>query len=256
MPLLHWHLRRQGWEAVPAASRDFVGNEFRRNAALNLWRTGELLRLLWRFQAQGVPILPFKGPTLAAYAYGDLSLRQFNDLDLLLRPDDLAAGRDVLLAEGYTPQLNLPAARQVDHLREIGQAAYYRRRDASLVELHSRVTPRRFHFPLGQEELWGRVESLQLQGETVRTLSAEDSLLVLSVHGAKHLFSCLGWVSDLAALLLSRPALDLAQALGLRPRTALRALASPGPLPGVPAAARSAPARGGPAAARTPQPET
>jgi hypothetical protein len=35
---------------------------------------------------------------------------------------------------------------------------------------------------------------------------------VLAVHGAKHLFGCLGWVSDLAALLRARPTLDLAVA--------------------------------------------
>jgi hypothetical protein len=213
LPLLHWHLQRQGWEAVPAAHRDSLRDEFRRNAALNLVRTGELLNLLRQFRARGIPVLPFKGPTLGAYAYGNLSLRQFIDLDLLFRSDDLASGQDLLLAEGYTSGLALPAARQADYLRAIGQVPFYRKRDASLVELHSRVTPRRFFFPLGLDELWGRAELLPLQGEMVRVLSAEDLLLVLSAHGAKHLFAYLGWVSDLAAVIQSRPTLDLAQAL-------------------------------------------
>jgi hypothetical protein len=140
-------------------------------------------------------------------------LRQFNDLDLLLRPEDLAVGQDLLVAEGYTPGLDLPEARWSDYLRALGQAPFYRQWDASLVELHSRVTPRSFFFPLGLKELWDRTEVLPLQGEMVRVLSAEDLLLVLCVHGAKHLFACLGWVSDLAALILSRPTLDVELAL-------------------------------------------
>jgi hypothetical protein len=212
LPLLHWHLQHQGWEAVPATPRDFLGHQFRRNTALNLLRAGVLVRLIGQFRAHGIAVLPFKGPTLAAYAYGNLSLRRFNDLDLLLRPEDMAAGQDVLLAEGYRPHLDLPAARRSDYFRALGQAPFYRQRDASLVELHARVTPRHFHFPLGLNELWGRVESLPLHGEAVPVLAAEDLLLVLAVHGAKHLFVCLGWISDLAALLLSHPALDLARA--------------------------------------------
>jgi hypothetical protein len=198
---------------VPAAHRDSVRDEFRQNAVLNLVRTGELLRLLRKFQARGISVLPFKGPTLAAYAYGSVSLRQFNDLDLLLRSEDLAAGQELLLTEGYTSDLELPAARRSDYLRAIGQVPFSRKQDASLVELHSRVMPRYFFFPPGLEEFWDRTELLDLQGEKVRVLSAEDLLLVLSVHGVKHLFSCLGWVSDLAALILSRPTLDVAKAL-------------------------------------------
>ena len=213
LPLLHWHLQRQEWTAVPATHRDSLRDDFRRNAVLNLVRTRELLSLLKKFQARGIPVLPFKGPTLAAYAYGDLSLRQFNDLDLLLRPEDLSTGKELLLAEGYRSGLNLPAARQSDYLRALGQVPFYHQRDASLVELHSRVMPHHFFFPLDLEELWSRAELLSLQGEVVRVLSAEDLLLVLSAHGAKHRFASLGWVSDLAALIRSRPTLDVERAL-------------------------------------------
>jgi hypothetical protein len=213
LPLLHEHLQRQGWEAVPAPTREALREEFRHNTARNLWRTGELLRLLERLRARGIPALPFKGPTLAAYAYGSVALRQFNDLDLLLRPRDVAGAQEVLLAEGYTPGLEFSAARQAEYLRVIGQVPFARREDGSLVELHARLMPRHFHFPLGLEELWGRAETLTLLGRAVPVLSAEDLLLVLSAHGAKHVFASLGWVSDLAALLHNRPP-DLGQALG------------------------------------------
>ena len=42
----------------------------------------------------------------------------------------------------------------------------------------------------------------------VRTLSPEDLLLILCVHGAKHLWSQLGWISDVAELVRGHPSAD------------------------------------------------
>ena len=39
----------------------------------------------------GVAAIPFKGPTLAAYAYGSTALRRFGDLDLLVRENRVVA---------------------------------------------------------------------------------------------------------------------------------------------------------------------
>jgi putative nucleotidyltransferase-like protein len=63
-----------------------------RNLRKNLLVTGELVILLRLFVKHGVNVIPFKGPTLAALAYGDLGLREFGDLDLLIaRPDFMMA---------------------------------------------------------------------------------------------------------------------------------------------------------------------
>jgi len=47
--------------------------------------TGELVRLLEAFRNRGIQALPFKGPLLAAQLYGDRALREFSDLDILVR---------------------------------------------------------------------------------------------------------------------------------------------------------------------------
>jgi hypothetical protein len=213
LPLLHWHLNEADGDVVPAAVWSALHEAFHRNAGLNLWRTGELLRLLDRLEQRGVAAIPFKGPTLAAYAYGSLSLRRFLDLDLLVRPADLPAAGEVLRGEGYVPGLGLPPDRQRSYLEAIGQLPFWRPGDASLVELHTRLMPRHYHFPLGVDELARRLETLPLQGRQVRVLSAEDLLLVLCGHGAKHLFALLSWVADVAALVTRRPPPDLALAL-------------------------------------------
>src|SRR5262245_10666576 len=83
MPLLYFTLKNTCLEAVPKAVLDQLRNYFYTNAAHNVFLTTELLKLLTLFEAHGIPAIPFKGPVLAASVYGNLSLRQFGDLDIL-----------------------------------------------------------------------------------------------------------------------------------------------------------------------------
>src|SRR5262245_9947230 len=85
-PLLCWHANRLGPVGVPPAILDQLRDEFLWNAQHNLVLTGELLQLLQLFEGEGIRALSFKGPTLTAFAYGNLALRVFNDLDLLVWP--------------------------------------------------------------------------------------------------------------------------------------------------------------------------
>jgi hypothetical protein len=51
------------------------------------------------------------------------------------------------------------------------------------------------------ECLWERLKPTSLAGKEVLTFSPEDLLLILCVHGAKHLWTNLIWVCDVAELL-------------------------------------------------------
>jgi hypothetical protein len=76
------------------------------------------------------------------------------------------------------------------------------------VELHWEVSPAPFaSVPLG-EDAWERAHSVTLLGAEVKCLAPEDLLLALAVHGTKHLWERLAWVSDVAALVNSQPGLD------------------------------------------------
>jgi hypothetical protein len=199
--LLWWHLNRADPAAVPEPIRDDLRRWFHDNACRNLLLTGDLLRLLELFASHAVRAVPFKGPTLAAYAYGNLALRQFVDLDLLLDPADLPRARRLLEQEGYRTGLPLPPAEEDAYLASIGQVPFVKDGRSRMVELHARIAPRDFHFPLGLERLWPRLRPLSLNGKEVAALAGEDLLLVLCAHGAKHRWRSLGWVCDVAELL-------------------------------------------------------
>jgi hypothetical protein len=60
----------------------------------------QLLQTLELLRESGIQTVPFKGPALAVQAYGDLSLRQYDDLDLLIHEADVPRAYQLLIANG------------------------------------------------------------------------------------------------------------------------------------------------------------
>ena len=75
----------------------------------------------------------------------------------------------------------------------------------TLVELHWAFIPHRFSVPLQISAFWDRAVSISLAGREVPSLCTEDLLLVLCIHGAKHSWSRLSLVADVAWLIARRP---------------------------------------------------
>src|SRR6185369_4684982 len=73
------------------------------NAARNTVLTAELCRLINLFRDEEIEAIAYKGPALALFAYGDVALRRFVDLDVIVRKSDVLKAREILLKEGYTP---------------------------------------------------------------------------------------------------------------------------------------------------------
>jgi hypothetical protein len=208
IPLLYGYLVQTPAGSVPATVLDPLRDRFDNNGRRSLFLTGELLKCLDVLNGHGIPAIPFRGPVLAAIAYGDFALRQFDDLDLLLHEQDACRARDLLVSLGYQSEFQLNRAQEAAFLRS--QSHFKVTRDAGLlnVELHWRMAEDYFSFPLDVQQLWQRLEVVSVAGRDIKTLSAEDLLLTLCVHGAKHLWARLQWLSDVARLIDARQEMD------------------------------------------------
>lgn len=67
-----------------------------------------------------------------------------------------------------------------------------------------------FSFRLDRPQFWQRLRTVAISGTEVKALAPEDLLLVLCVHGAKHVFEQLKWIGDLGELLRRHPNFDWA----------------------------------------------
>lgn len=217
-PLLFWHLNAVGHDAVPSAALDQLRRDFYANVQHSLCLARELLKLLQLFAAQGIRALSFKGPLLAATAYGNLSLRQFRDLDILVQKQDLFRARDLLLAQGYQTKAQLDDKSEAGYL----QSKYYIfvRADGRVrVDLQWQIVGKSFRFPLYIERVWERLQPVSFAGATVLHFPPEDLLLILCVHGSKHLWRKLKWVCDVAELIRVHRGMDWGHALDQARRT-------------------------------------
>src|SRR5205085_1153465 len=96
---------------------------YRANAARAIQLTDALFDLLDRFAKAHIQAIPFKGPTLAATAYGDLSLRQAGDLDLLVHRSDIVRAADLLEALGHRPFFPTSTPREAQYLGRLRGSA-------------------------------------------------------------------------------------------------------------------------------------
>jgi hypothetical protein len=220
VPLLYHQLQTVASDSIPAPALAELRGRMVANAWRNLALTRELLALLDALGSRGIAALPYKGPALAAMAYGSVTLRQFADLDILVPRRRIADARAALLARGYR---DAPA--DVDPCVPITKRSHYQHamvRDADRVrvELHWAFAPRYLRFALEPGEL--TVEPSPLGPVMISAIAPPDLLLLLCVHGGRHLWTRLCWICDLAELLSARPdarwqsALDRATALGAR----------------------------------------
>ena len=174
--------------------------KYNSNAARNLLLARELCGIVERLEADGVNAIAYKGPAQAAEVYGDLRLRSFVDLDILVRRRDVPKARQLLRACGYLPRLSLTPSQEEALARSECDEVFVGGDGKIYVELHWTVVPPYFSFPLDTESLFARAKEIELGGARVRAPSPEDLLLIVCVNGAKDLWRKLEAVCCVARL--------------------------------------------------------
>lgn len=197
VPLVGASIVGLGGESVPSGWRERAVRRRHVTLRINAHLAETLIDILDGLEAAGVEAMPVKGLVLAEGLYGDVAARPCADLDVLVRPADLARSGDVLRAIGFG-QRALPRYKALVH--EFHEPAWGRGEGPEHVrlELHWALwadSERR----LGTDGLWDRSVTGSLLGHPVRTLSIEDTLLHLAIHRTRSALR-LRWLVDVAEL--------------------------------------------------------
>jgi hypothetical protein len=205
LPLLYQGLQKANQGLLPEGA-GVIRDAYRSNAHRNLHLAKTALQLSELLHQQGVESLLIKGPATAVLAYADLSLRSFVDLDLLIRPRDFFLSHQALLDHGWQPALSLQEKELRWLLRGDKDLSYHQK--GLNLELHWNIAEKGIAYPLRESDLWEDLQSFPLLDRQVRTLSRENFLLFLALHGAKHHWRPLKFIVDFAACLRSFPDID------------------------------------------------
>lgn len=163
-------LGRHATDLVPTPITAEMRRRLFTHASNAILVTSELVSLMSSLAAQRIRALTFKGPALAAAAYGRVSLRMFNDVDVLVDDGDYERCCEFLASRGYSI------------LRDYGFERTLRRDGTpAMVDLHRSVSPSAFPCALSFDELWRRRVAVALNDSFVDCLSPADHLMVLCV---------------------------------------------------------------------------
>jgi Uncharacterised nucleotidyltransferase len=178
------------------------------NNARSLFQTGFLLKLLALFEEESIIVVPFKGPALSQILYNDPAVRSYGDLDILVKVTDVASASRLLVQQGFIPEIELTETAFSTYVRTEDDIIFHNPKSNLLVELHWELSGQYLRHPLGFDCFQKNLQVIEIAGRAMYSLSTEDLLLYLCIHGNKHMWSRLEWLCCVAELIKSHDDLD------------------------------------------------
>jgi hypothetical protein len=196
--LLYQSLKKTCSDSVPSDVLNQLRDYSIANTIRNISLTEELFQILKIFESHNIPAIPYKGPVLAASVYGDIALRQYTDLDIIIHEKDVLKVEELLISRGYSPEFRLNGEQGRFFIRLQRDCKFFHNNGKFITEIQWGITQRYFPKIFDAEQLWERLEPVSINGKNTKTFSSEDMILILCLHGYYHCWERLVWICDLA----------------------------------------------------------
>lgn len=196
-PLLEWRLRQQNVLLEPRAMAKLAAA---RETARAQWKdlAAQLDAILSVLAVRGICPILLKGNYLAAFVYPEPYLRQMNDIDMLVKPQDLEATTQALTGLGYVGTFK--SAERGAGVRKHTVTFRPPRADDPTPNPYLSAAPGRTVEPHTSLEeswyglcaditpgVWERSAEILVNGRTARALASDDLVLHLGTHLIFHL---------------------------------------------------------------------
>ncbi len=210
MSLLYGHLKyHELLDAIPDFAQEALHRFFILNVARNERLQKLLLQVLAILKSAKIDVTPIKGLILAKELYGDIAWRTMEDLDFLVPLPDMLSAREELLKNGFIDSLDIRDSDIEQYINAGWDLSFLHQDSGMLVQIGAGISPRYMGFNKFGPELFTDQREIILSDTPVATLSPEAQFILLSIHGTKHYWNRVAWLSDLGALLCRYPDLDL-----------------------------------------------
>ena len=177
---------------LPETERESLRKSFLAIATRNTFIIEELARLTTLFNENDITAMPFKGPALALQIFGDVTKRQFDDIDLIVPSNQIARAVEVLKKNEYQPDIELSESASKGY-NKAGQ-------DWTLHTSNSDICldiKPASNLKSDPEEK----EAVLYKDIPIHCLTASDTLEGICVHGNRHLWHRLSWILDVSELI-------------------------------------------------------
>ena len=166
----------------------------------NMLMTNELLNVLKVFEEKNIDCIPFKGPVLTKLAYGDITLRQYVDLDILIEEKYLFHAAKILNKNSYNSDKPIELLQNKKYIMSDNDYSFF-----TLNNIHIEL-----HWKLFREKIAKQIDiynhnfsnaEVTINTKSIKTLSLEIMIVYLCLHGSKHLWERIEWIVDIDKLL-------------------------------------------------------
>ncbi len=201
LPLVYHNLQKHAANNIPPLPLSRLKAKSTKQKIHALKLTAELVYLVKLLAEQGIQVISLKGPLLAQHWYGDISLRHFIDIDLLVAGQDIQKIHALLIQEGYHtahPEIFSSALHWQVFKNSKHHVPYHHYPKSIELELHFRLFKNAHVFPNHELNAWHRTQTLDYAGVTFNLLEPIDNVLFLLIHGAIHQWQYLKWLVDIA----------------------------------------------------------
>jgi len=177
-------------------------------SAISMKCNEELVRLLGLFKGAGVEAMPLKGPFLGVSLYADPLVREFSDIDVLVKPHDVECAVEILEKNGYTSMVSWKGNSRTTQLRFQHSSEFVSSCERVGVDLHWALFQKVYAIRVQAESFWEHSTIGHFSGVKCAELSLEDLTIFLCVHGGKHHWTQLRWVCDIDRILALGDTID------------------------------------------------
>jgi hypothetical protein len=196
--MYHTLINNECLEILPEDILERFAIQTRAMATQNLRYTNALITILNQFEAQDIPVLPFKGPTLSQVVYGEYVHRHYRDIDIVVPPTHMQLATSVLSDMGYESVREMTPRQRRHHFSSAKSIEL--QRDGVVIELHQRLTTVPGDI-VETSSVIDRSDSIKIEGIEVPSLQPLDRLLLLCAHGTRHHWFRLKWLCDVTYLI-------------------------------------------------------
>ncbi|NOQ32569.1 MAG: hypothetical protein GQ570_15825 [Helicobacteraceae bacterium] len=167
----------------------------------NMLMSAELIRIMKLFEDNNIEALAFKGPALSQMAYGDITLRQYSDLDIYVHRKDMVQISEILSHDRYDSRVELKYFSNDAFLNVNSDVQFYHKNQSVLIEIHWTVFRSAFSNTMKKIDLWENPGKVLMQNYELSTFKTETLLLYLCMHGSKHIWERIEWIVDIDKLI-------------------------------------------------------
>lgn len=194
-------------ELVPADVKTKLQQMYYRTMSRSMVLYEHFRKITTALADHHIPVVALKGIYLSEWMYGDIGLRQFSDIDILVKREDGEKCLTVLAGLGYSPESIEPESdfdKKLDFVHYTPMVL-----NGVAVEVHVKLHQSIEKYNLSVNSLWNNAIPATINGNNIYALHINDLIAHICIHMDRHFhlghvqFTCF---NDLTNLIDQLPA--------------------------------------------------